>query len=74
MPSRITKAKQLREKTQAELEQHIVKLERDTFDIGFKHATRQLEDTASMMKNRRELARTLTVLGEMKRKQAAQPK
>jgi large subunit ribosomal protein L29 len=74
MPSRITKAKQLREKTQAELEQHVVKLRRDSFDISFKHSTRQLEDTASMKKTRRELARTMSVLDELKRKQAAQPK
>jgi large subunit ribosomal protein L29 len=67
-----TKATQLRDKTAVELEEHALKLRRDLFDISFQHATRQLEDTASVKKARRELARTLTVLKEKQRAEAAQ--
>lgn len=67
MASTNNKAKQLREKTEAELQDQVLKLRRDLFDIQFSHATRQLEDTASLSKTKRELARTITVLDEMKR-------
>ena len=59
-------AKQMREKTEAELHDQELKLRRDLFDLQFQHATRQLEDTASLSKTRRELACALTVLGEKK--------
>lgn len=72
MASRITKAKQLRDKTLNELRDHILKLERDLFDLRFKHGTRQLEDTSDILRTRRELARTITVIGEMTRAQATE--
>ncbi|MFH1810426.1 MAG: 50S ribosomal protein L29 [Pseudomonadota bacterium] len=66
MASTKNPTKKLREKTLAELKDHSVKLKRDMFDLNYQHATRQLENTASLAETRRELARTLTVLGEKK--------
>ena len=66
MASTKNPTKKLRDKTVAELKDAAVKLQRDMFDLRYQHATRQLENTASLKRSRRELARTLTVLGEKK--------
>ena len=64
MAKKTSKVQPLRDKSVAELNDEVLRLRRDLFDIKFQHATRQLEDTASLKKTRRELARTLTVLEE----------
>jgi len=64
MAKKITPAKMLREKSGSELTDHALELRRQLFDLNFQHATRQLEDTASLKKTRRELARTLGIMGE----------
>lgn len=64
MASKNSPAQQLRDKSLGELQDHVVELKRKNFDLKFQHATRQLEDTAALKKNRRELARTLGLIGE----------
>jgi large subunit ribosomal protein L29 len=54
-------AKELREKTDAELAANELELRRKLFDARYKHATRQLEDTASIGNMRRDLARVLSI-------------
>lgn len=64
MAKKMTAAKMLRDKSVSELADHALELRRQLFDLNFQHATRQLEDTASLKKARRELARTLGIMGE----------
>ena len=55
----------------AELKDEEVRLRKELFDLQFKHGTRQLMDTSSMSRTRKQLARVLTVIGQKTREQAA---
>jgi len=55
------KAKEIRDMPDDELAEEIAKLRRDLFGKRFANATGELEDTASVAKARRDLARALTV-------------
>lgn len=57
-------AKELRAKTDTELAADEAALRKSLFDTRYKHATRQLEDTASLGRAKRDLARLLTVKAE----------
>jgi large subunit ribosomal protein L29 len=61
-------AKELRAKTDAELAADEAQLRKQLFDVRYKHATRQLEDTASIKKGKKDLARLLTVKTERAQK------
>ena len=54
----------LRNKTEMELNQELVKLKKELFDVRTKIATRQLEDNNASRVLRRRIARILTVLKE----------
>lgn len=54
-------AKEMRAKTDAELAADEAALRKNIFDVRYKHATRQLEDTASLGRLKKDLARLLTV-------------
>ncbi len=56
------KAKDLRERNVDELLELEKSLTRDTFTNRFKNFTNRLDDTASIRKNRRDLARVKTIL------------
>ncbi|MBI5494356.1 MAG: 50S ribosomal protein L29 [Deltaproteobacteria bacterium] len=58
---------ELREKSGEELAQHEAELRKGIADAQYKHATRQLEDTASIRRQKRELAQLLTVKTEKAR-------
>lgn len=58
------KAKEMRDLAQDELKQQITKLRKDLFGLRFANATGELEDTASLSRTKRELARALTVARE----------
>jgi large subunit ribosomal protein L29 len=58
------KAKDLRDMHDNELREHIVTARKDLFGVRFANATGELEDTASISRNKRELARALTVARE----------
>ncbi len=56
--------KQLRQLGPAELRQRLEEARQELFNLRFRHATRQLENTAELQKVRRRIARILTVLRE----------
>ncbi len=58
------KASDLRDLSDAELEEHLRTARRELFGLRFQHATGELENTASLARAKREVARTLTVAGE----------
>ena len=57
-------AKEMRAKSDAELAADEAALRKNLFDTRYKHATRQLEDTASLGRVKKDLARLLTVKAE----------
>jgi large subunit ribosomal protein L29 len=59
------KARQLREKSVVELQQHESTLREQIFKLRFQKATGQAENPARIALVRKELARVLTVLAEM---------
>jgi len=58
------KAQELRDSSVEELREKEQTMRRELFDLEFKHGTRQLADTASLSRARKDLARLLTVLRE----------
>lgn len=56
------KAKDLRERTTEHLQELQKTLSRDVFDAKFKNFTNRLNDTSSVRKARRDLARVKTIL------------
>jgi large subunit ribosomal protein L29 len=57
-------AKELRDLGDAELLEHLSTARRDLFGLRFQHATGELENTASLRRAKREVARALTVARE----------
>lgn len=57
-------AQELREMEPDELSHHAGKARRELFDLRFRHATGELEDTSSLSSARRHVARTITVCRE----------
>ncbi|MCX7646808.1 MAG: 50S ribosomal protein L29 [Rhodobacteraceae bacterium] len=62
--------KELRTKTPDQLRDELVALKKEAFNLRFRQATGQLENTARMRAVRRDVARVKTVLNE-KARQAA---
>jgi large subunit ribosomal protein L29 len=60
------KAKELRERTSAELAEMERDLARDLWKTRFANFTNQLDDTAKIRRLRREIARVKTVLNQKK--------
>lgn len=58
------KAKEMRDLAQDELREQITTLRKDLFGLRFANATGELEDTASLGRTKRELARALTIARE----------
>ncbi len=58
------KAVELRQLTEDELEARVRELRDGLFNLRIKHATGQLEDTASIRAARRDLARALSVTSQ----------
>ena len=61
------KARELREKTGAELEQSLADLQKEIFDFGMKASTGQVEKPARARQVRKDVARIMTILNERKR-------
>lgn len=61
------KAKDLRERSVEDLRELEKSLQRDTFTTRLKNFTNRLDDTSTMRKNRRDLARVKTLLVEIER-------
>ncbi|HAK63950.1 MAG: 50S ribosomal protein L29 [Pseudomonadota bacterium] len=58
------KAAELREKTEDQLQDEILKLKKEQFNMRFQKATGQLENTARIGVVRRDIARLKTILNE----------
>lgn len=56
------KPSELKDKSRTELLEEEQRLRRELFDARFQHGTRQLSDTASIRRLRRDLARVLTFI------------
>lgn len=51
-------------KNRSELREEESRLRRELFDLQFKHGTRQLSDTASISRTRRQIAQVMTLSSE----------
>ena len=58
------KAAELRDMSDADLRDHIATARRELFGLRFQHATGELDNTASLKRAKREIARALTVARE----------
>ena len=63
----MTKAADLRPKTTDQLQDQLLQLKKEQFNLRFQKATGQLESTARVREVRRDIARILTTLGERAR-------
>lgn len=57
-------ARELRGKTPDQLREQLVALKKEAFNLRFRQATNQLDNTARMRAVRRDVARVRTVLGQ----------
>jgi large subunit ribosomal protein L29 len=67
----MTKAADLRPRTQDELTAELDTLGKEIFNLRFQRASGQLENTSRVRQARRDIARIKTILGERTRQQAA---
>ena len=58
------KAAELRDMGEADLRDHVRTARRELFGLRFQHATGELDDTATLRKAKKEIARALTVANE----------
>jgi large subunit ribosomal protein L29 len=65
------KAEDLRHMTLDQLDDEVLKLKKERFNLRFQKATGQLENTARVRAVRRDIARAKTIAAQ---KRAAQPK
>jgi len=61
----------LRDMTKDELLQKFNELQEAQFNLKFQHATGQLDNTAQIPKNKKDIARILTILSDLDRKAEA---
>jgi len=64
------KARELRELSVEELDQQERELKRKLFNLRFQRATGELDNTAELVKTRRDIARVLTVAAEARSREA----
>jgi len=64
------KTSALREMTKDELIQKLNEIREAQFNLTFQQATGQLDNTAQLPKNKKDIARILTILSEMDRRAA----
>lgn len=58
------RAKEMRERSGEELDKMLVDTKSELFNLRLKNATHQLDNTADLKRNRREIARIRTILNE----------
>ena len=58
------RASELRDYTDVELAEHLETARKELFGLRFQHATGELDNTASLKRAKREIARALTVARE----------
>jgi large subunit ribosomal protein L29 len=67
----MTKPADLRTKTADELNEQLLTLKKEQFNLRFRRASGQLENTARVGQVRRDIARIKTILGERVRSSAS---
>jgi large subunit ribosomal protein L29 len=67
----MTKPADLRTKTADELNDQLLTLKKEQFNLRFRRASGQLENTARVGQVRRDIARVKTILGERVRSSAS---
>jgi len=67
-----TKAKEIRELTNEELQQRLRDLKQEALNLRFQKSTGQLENTARLRIVKTETARVLTILTERRKAKAAE--
>ncbi|MCB9655515.1 MAG: 50S ribosomal protein L29 [Deltaproteobacteria bacterium] len=67
MSSSVTKASDLRGRTDEELSVFVAEKREELFKLRLQHHTGQLENVGRVRQVRREVARALTLIGEKKR-------
>jgi len=65
------KTSALREMTKDELVQKLNEIREAQFNLTFQQATGQLDNTAQLPRNKKDIARILTILSEMDSKDGA---
>ena len=60
----MAKAAEYRARTREQLQDQLLQLKKEQFNLRFQRASGQLENTARMRQVRREIARIKTVMGE----------
>ncbi len=70
MTKNTVKAADVLLKTDKELEDRVMDLRKEQFNLRFQKATGQLTNTARMTAVRKEIAKIMTVIGERQRKAA----
>jgi large subunit ribosomal protein L29 len=58
------KASELRDLTPAELEQRQLELKRKLFNLRFQRASGELDNSAELVKTRKDIARVMTIIAE----------
>ena len=56
--------KKMREMTEAELNEELMKMKKDLFNLRFQHVTGQLENPVKMRETKRDIARVKTIIRE----------
>ena len=64
------KASELREMTLAELNQKLIDLKAELFNLRFQHTVNQLDNPLRLTAVRKDIARVKTLIGENERKKA----
>lgn len=65
----MAEAQDLRTKSVDELKEQLIGLRKEAFNLRFRRASGQLENTAEVRRVRRDIARVKTILGERHRTQ-----
>ena len=60
------KANEVRKMSSAELETKLAELKKDLFNLRLQHATNQLDNPLKIQETKRDIARVMTVLRELK--------
>ncbi|MEM7776969.1 MAG: 50S ribosomal protein L29 [Pseudomonadota bacterium] len=66
------KAKEVRELSDDQLDDELIKLKREAFNLRFQAASGQLDNTSRVRQVRRDIARILTISQEKKRATAGE--
>ena len=64
------KASQIREMSRAELDQKLIDLKAELFNLRFQHTVNQLDNPLRLAAVRKDIARVKTLIGENERKKA----